>query len=164
MKRLIALALMGALVSGCATGPQVTDAEARAEYDRIVATKKLQEFKLRHILVATRHEADIALLRIKRGEDFGKVAREVSKDEGSVQEGGELGWNIPTNFTPEFAKVLESLSPRGMTEQPVASRFGWHVIEVTETRPKAPPPYEVLKDAIIQRLKKKKSAPGSFSS
>lgn len=145
-----------ALVSACST-IQVSEAEARAEYEKVVAQMTGQEYDVRHILVEHRWQADAALNRIKAGESFGTVARDVSQDPGSAPEGGEMGWNGPKNFVPEFSEAMVRLGPNGLTQEPVKSPFGWHVIEVTGVRKAQVPPFDEVKDQILKRLKQKKA-------
>lgn len=143
------------LLSACST-TQVSESETRAEYDRIVARMTDQEYNVRHILVEHRWQAEAALVRIKSGEAFGPVARDVSQDPGSAPQGGEMGWNVPAHFVPEFSEAMVRLGASGLTAEPVKSPFGWHVIEVTGMRKEQPPPFDELKDQIAKRLKQKK--------
>ena len=72
---------------------------------------------------------------IKEGGDFAQMAKEHSDDKGSGSKGGELGWANPGNFVPEFEATLDEMEP-GDTSDPVRSSFGWHLIELMETREK----------------------------
>ena len=144
-------------LSACA-GPQISESEARAEYAKIVSLISSNEYNVRHILVESQSQATAALTRIKAGESFGSVAREVSQDQGSAPQGGEMGWNDPRNFVPEFSKAMVTLTPNGLTQEPVRSPFGWHIIEVTATRKSTVPPFEEVRDKIMQRLKQKRVA------
>lgn len=71
--------------------------------------------------------------RILQGEDFATLARANSQDPGSANKGGDLGWVTPGEMVPEFEDAMNQLSP-GEVSQPVKSRFGWHLIKVTERR------------------------------
>lgn len=151
-------------LTGCASprdrAPDVlvTEAEMRAEYERVVALVSDQEYQVRHILVQHKEEADAALRRIRAGEPFGAVAHSVSRDPGSAMEGGDLGWNDPRNFVGEFSRAMVRLAPAGMTQEPVRSPFGWHVIEVTGVRKAVMPPFEEVKEQIARRLRQKRAA------
>lgn len=151
---LVAILSTVVLVSACST-TQVSEDEARAEYDRIVARMTDQEYNVRHILVEHRWQAEAALARIKSGEAFGSVARDLSQDPGSAPQGGEMGWNVPKNFVPEFSDAMVRLAPSGLTAEPVKSPFGWHVIEVTSLRKVQAPPFDEVRDQIVKRLKQK---------
>jgi len=139
-----------------AQAPNDAEAEVRKEYDRLVASMAgKQEYRVRHILVATETQARAALGRIEGGEPFEAVAKEVSVDPGSRDRGGDLGWSLPEHFIEQFAQAMTSLAPRGLSKAPTRTRFGWHVIEVTEVRPVYIPPYEQVRDRIAQHLGQK---------
>ena len=115
--------------------------------DAAKAQKPEPEIRARHILVATEADAQAALKRIKGGEDFGKVAKEVSKDPGS--EGGDLGWFTRERMVPEFADAAFKLKD-GQISDPVKSQFGWHIIQVEEHRTKTFPPYEQVREQLVR--------------
>ncbi len=122
----------------------LSDAAEHQVYDDAVKqVKSEQEVHARHILVPTEDEAKAALARIKGGEDFAKVATELSKDPGS--EGGDLGWFTKERMVPEFADAAFKLEP-GQVSDPVKSQFGWHIIKVEEKRVKTFPTFEQVKD------------------
>ena len=115
-------------------------------YDEAAKAQKPEpEVHARHILVPTEDEAKAALKRVKGGEDFAKVATEVSKDPGS--EGGDLGWFTRDRMVPEFADAAFKLEP-GQISEPVKSQFGWHVIKVEEKRQKTFPSLETVRPQV----------------
>jgi peptidyl-prolyl cis-trans isomerase C len=123
-----------------------TDAELRKVYDEVSGSQKPEpEVHARHILVATEDEAKAALKRVKGGEDFAKVADEVSKDPGS--QGGDLGWFTKDRMVPEFADAAFKLD-KGQISEPVKSQFGWHVIKMEDKRTKSFPAFEQVKDQV----------------
>lgn len=135
-----------------------SEAELRAEYARIgerwsAAHQGEFEYNVRHVLVKARAQADIALARIRSGEAFAQVAKDMSIDEGSVDKGGELGWNLSGNFVDEFADAMRKLGPAGMVEAPVQSPFGWHVIEVRDMRSPTMPTFEASRAQLELRLR-----------
>ncbi|WP_161974763.1 peptidylprolyl isomerase [Piscinibacter terrae] len=138
-----------------AQGIVVTDEQVRKEYDDWVKVGGRVEYKVRHILVPKKEDAQAALDRIRKGESFEVVAKDVSTDTPTRSAGGDLGWNVPAYFAPPFAEAMLKLAPRGMVDAPVWTRFGWHVIEVTQARPKVYPPFEQVKDRIAQSLRKR---------
>jgi hypothetical protein len=154
--------LLDAVVSGLSQAaiapPAVTDEQVRAEYDRFVKLGPT-EYKVRHILVPTREQAQSALDRIHAGEPFEAVAKSVSADPGSRERGGDLGWSLPSHFIEPFAEAVKRLAPHGLAEQPVQTRFGWHVIEVTEVRPRVVPPFDQVKERIRESLQRRLSRP-----
>jgi peptidyl-prolyl cis-trans isomerase C len=131
-------ALMQAFLDKAAAGA-VTDAAVQRVYDETVkATPPEEEVRARHILVETKDQADAVEKRLKNGEDIGAVARAVSKDSGSAQEGGELGFFTKDQMVPEFAKAAFALNP-GQISEPIKTQFGWHVIQTEEKRKKPLP-------------------------
>jgi peptidyl-prolyl cis-trans isomerase C len=125
-----------------------TDAALKEVYDQAAKTQKAEpEVKARHILVPTEDEAKMALKRVRDGEDFAKVATEVSKDPGS--QGGDLGWFTKDQMVPEFADAAFGMTP-GQISEPVKSQFGWHVIKVEDKREKTFPKFEEVKDQVTQ--------------
>ncbi|WP_084704881.1 peptidylprolyl isomerase [Beijerinckia mobilis] len=126
----------------------VTDEALKAAYDEAAkAQKPEQEVHARHILVATDDDAKAVIKRLKAGEDFAKVAKEVSKDPSS--DGGDLGWFTKDRMVPEFADAAFKLE-KGQLSEPVKSQFGWHVIEVIDKREKVFPPYDQVKDQVAR--------------
>ena len=132
-----------------------TDAELRAEYDAYVAAAPKAEYHARHILVATEPFADKIVQRLGRGEKFEDLAKVESMDP-SKSNGGDLSWIRPESVPPEFMKALETLKPGEYTKTPVQTSFGWHIIQLVETRPLAPQSYEQRKPRIEQEVERKK--------
>lgn len=127
----------------------------RQTYDRIAAENLGQEMHVRHILVADEAQARAAIARIRAGEPFDAVARQVSTDTGSAVNGGDLAWAKPAAYVPEFARAVEAYAPKGLDPDPVRSQFGWHVVEVLETRPAAFPAFDDVKARVAQTLKQR---------
>jgi peptidyl-prolyl cis-trans isomerase C len=131
---------------------RVNDAAVRARYDREVAGRPAEEeVRARHILVPTETEARAALAEVRGGADFTAVAQRRSTGPGS-REGGDLGFFRRGDMVPEFATAAFALQPGQVSENPVRSPFGWHVIKVEERRTAAPPPFEEVAQAIRQQL------------
>jgi peptidyl-prolyl cis-trans isomerase C len=131
----------------------VTDAALKATYDEAAKAQKPEpEIHARHILVKEESEAKEALKRVKGGEDFAKVAKEISKDPGS--EGGDLGWFTKDRMVPEFADAAFKLEP-GTISEPVKSPFGWHIIKVEEKRQTSFPPFDEVKDQVARYVVQK---------
>lgn len=108
----------------------------------VIRQSEIEQSMIRHILVTpneiideetAKQRLDDAIERIKGGEDFGEVAKLLSDDPGSANEGGEMGWSDPGNFVPEFEEVAASME-LGVMSEPFRSRFGWHVLEVVGRR------------------------------
>ena len=134
---------MEALLTQVGKGAATEEAARKAYDEAAKAQPPVEEIHARHILVPTEEEAKAALARIKAGEDFAKVATELSKDPAG--EGGDLGWFTKDRMVPEFADAAFKLQP-GQVSDPVKSQFGWHIIKVEERRMRTFPPFEQLKD------------------
>jgi peptidyl-prolyl cis-trans isomerase C len=130
----------------------VTDAEAKAEYDKFKAQASGTEYRARHILVEGEDEAKGLIAQIKGGAKFEDLAKAKSKDPGSGQNGGDLDFAKAENYVPEFSKAMTSLKKGEMTEAPVKSQFGWHVIRLEDTREAQFPDFDQVKPQIQQRL------------
>jgi peptidyl-prolyl cis-trans isomerase C len=130
-----------------------SDAAIQKTYDDVAKQQKPEEeVRARHILVETEPDAQAALKRVKAGEDFAKVANEMSKDPGS--KGGELGWFTRERMVPEFADAAFKMQP-GQISDPVKSQFGWHVIQVEERRQKQFPPLDQVRDQVTRYVVQK---------
>jgi peptidyl-prolyl cis-trans isomerase C len=134
----------------------VTDAEIQAEYDKFVATNSGKEYKASHILVATEDEAKAIIAAIKKGGKFGDIAKKESKDPGSGANGGELDWATPSSYVAEFTEALIKLHKGEMTQTPVKTQFGWHIIRLDETRDAQLPKLEEVKPQVAQQLQQQK--------
>ena len=134
----------------------VTDAEAKAEYDKFKAQASGTEYKARHILVEKEEEAKALIAQIKGGASFEELAKKNSKDTGSAANGGELDFAKPDAYVPEFGQAMAKLKKGEMTETPVKSQFGWHVIRLDDTREAAFPAFDDVKGQIKQRLEQTK--------
>ena len=130
------------------------DAMKKLYEESIKSVTPEEEARARHILVETEDEAKAIGKRVKGGEDFAKVAGEVSKDPGSGKEGGDLGWFTKDRMVPEFSEAAFKMKP-GEVSEPVKSQFGWHVIKVEETRTKPLPSFDEVKDQVEQYLTRK---------
>jgi len=134
---------MESLLGNVAKSAATEEAEHKAYDDAAKAQPPEPEVHARHILLPTEEEAKAALARVKAGEDFAKVATELSKDPAG--EGGDLGWFTKDRMVPEFADAAFKLEP-GQVSDPVKSQFGWHIIKVEAKRMKTFPPFEQVKD------------------
>jgi peptidyl-prolyl cis-trans isomerase C len=133
----------------------VTEDKMRQLYAESIKDAKAEpEVRARHILVETEDQAKAAAQRVKAGEDFAKVATELSKDPGSGKEGGDLGYFTKDRMVPEFADAAFKLD-KGQVSEPVKSQFGWHVIKVEDKRDKTPPAFDEVKDQVAQYLTRK---------
>ena len=136
-------------------GKEPTDAELHAEYDTAVAAMDKTEYHARHILVATKEQAEAAIKKIKGGAKFEDVAKAESTD-GSKTNGGDLGWFTLARMAKPFGDAVKNLKKGEMTSQPVQTQFGWHVIKLEDTRQVAPPPFEQVKQQVSNGVIQKK--------
>lgn len=136
----------------------VSDAEILAEYNKAKTQAGDKEYHARHILVESEDEAKALIAKLKAGAAFEDLAKASSKDSGSAPQGGDLGWATPASFVPEFGQAMAALQKGQMTETPVKSSFGWHIIKLDETRDIQLPPIDDVKPQIVQNLTQQKLA------
>ena len=136
----------------------VTDADIQAEYDKFKAQASGVEYHVSHILVEKEDDAKSLIVKLKNGESFEALAKQYSKDPGSGEKGGDLDWASPNSFVPEFSAAMVKLKKGEMTDVPVKSQFGWHVIKVVDTREAQFPPLAEVKPQIQQHLAQMKMA------
>jgi peptidyl-prolyl cis-trans isomerase C len=134
----------------------VSDADAKAEYDKFVAANSGKEYKARHILVETEDQAKKILADLKKGAKFEDIAKKQSKDPGSGANGGDLDWAAPSSFVPEFSEAMVKLNKGEMTQVPVKSQFGYHIIRVDDIRQAQLPKFEEVKPQIVQQLQQQR--------
>jgi len=111
-----------------------------------------EEVHARHILVATEPEAKDLLAELKKGAAFDKLAREKSTDKASGAEGGDLGWFKRTDMVKEFSDAAFTLKKGELSEAPVKTQFGFHLIKLEDRRQAPPPSFEELADPIREEL------------
>lgn len=133
------------------------EAEIKAEYERMKAQMPDKEYHPRHILVPTEEEAKQIIVKIKGGSKFEDLAKNLSKD-SSAAAGGDLGWVNPAQYVPEFSKAMIALQKGGMTDTPVKSQFGYHVIKLEDVRVPTPPSLEEAKQQVAESVQQRKVA------
>ena len=134
----------------------VSDAEAKAEYDKFKAQATGTEYRARHILVEKEDEAKSLLAQLKAGAKFEDLAKKHSKDTGSAQNGGDLDFAKPDAYVPEFGQAMAALKKGEISAAPVKSQFGFHIIRLEDTREAQFPGFEEVKGQIQQRLTQQK--------
>ena len=130
----------------------ITDADVQAEYDKVKAQSSGTEYRARHILVEKEDEAKALIAQIKGGAKFEDLAKKSSKDTGSGEKGGDLDFANPSSYVPEFGGALTKLKKGEMTDVPVKSQFGYHIIRLEDTREAQFPALAEVKPQIEQRL------------
>lgn len=139
--------LVGAYLNEVARRNPVSEDALKKAHERFKDSPAASEYRARHILVASEEEAKNIIAQIKGGADFSKIAAEKSRDEGSKAQGGELQWAAPSSYVRPFAEALTRLKKGQLTETPVQTNFGWHVIRLEDQRPLA---FEALKPQLQQ--------------
>ncbi|MFC4769996.1 peptidylprolyl isomerase [Effusibacillus consociatus] len=155
------------LIKLAAKDVQVTEDEIKKYYDEHGKDYgQKEQVKARHILVDTEAEAKAVLDRLKKGEDFAKIAKEKSKDSTSAVKGGDLGFFEQGNMVPEFDKIAFTLKA-GAISEPVKTDFGYHIIQVLEKKQATTPTLDQIRpanrigDQTIKRDSSGTTAPGA---
>ncbi len=144
-------ALQSALIARD-VGPQVNDQAVHARYDSDIAGKSgEEEVHARHILVASEDDANKIIAELKKGGDFAALAKAHSTDPGAAQ-GGDLGFFKKGDMLPEFSTAAFALKPGQISDKPVKTQYGWHVIKVEEVRAVKPPSFEQARDELRQKM------------
>jgi peptidyl-prolyl cis-trans isomerase C len=136
----------------------VTDADLKGEYDKFSAANGGKEYRARHILVEKEDEAKALIAAIKGGAKFEEQAKAKSKDPGSGANGGDLDWANAASYVTEFSEAMIKLEKGQMTDTPVKSQFGFHIIRVDDVRQAKLPSFEELKPQIAQQMQQQKLA------
>jgi peptidyl-prolyl cis-trans isomerase C len=149
--------LMEALLQSEAKAAVTDEAMKKVYAEAIKDVGNEQEVSARHILVETEDEAKKVAADLKGGGDFVAIAKERSKDPGSKDQGGDLGFFGKDQMVPEFAEAAFKLD-KGQTSDPVKSQFGWHIIRVDDKRTKEPPTFDQVKSQIENYVQRKAQA------
>lgn len=132
---------------------QVTADKLQKRYEeRLKQMPSEEEVHARHILVSTEDEAKALIAEIKKGTAFDKLAKEKSTDKASGAEGGDLGWFKKSDMVKEFADAAFNLKKGELTETPVKTQFGYHVIKVEDRRKAPPPAFEEMADQLREEM------------
>ncbi len=133
---------------------QPTPDQLKAAYDAKLKTFDGHQYKARHILVDDESLAKDIIGRLNHGASFAALAKQYSKDPGSKDKGGEVmdGWFAGQAMVPEFTAALATLKKNQLTAQPVHSQFGWHVIQLEDSRIVPPPSMDDMKDQLESDL------------
>ena len=134
----------------------VSDADVKAEFDRLTKLHAGdKEYQARHILVEKEDEAKAIIAKLKEGAKFEDLAKQ-SKDPGSADKGGDLGWAVPARYVKPFADAMIALQKGKLTETPVQTQFGFHVIKLEDVRTAKAPALDEVKAQIQKALMDKK--------
>lgn len=147
--------LIRALIRDHLKSNPITDAEIASVYEKVKKENEEKEYRARHVLVETEDEAKKIIADLKGGASFEELAKQ-SKDTGSAQQGGDLDWNTPETFVPEFSTAMIKLEKGKFTETPVQTQFGWHVIRLDDIRVAEAPPLDQVKPQIRQQIERER--------
>lgn len=132
---------------------EVTDAAVKQGYDKFLAEfKPAEEVRARHILTDSEESAKAVIAELKKGADFAETAKTKSKDPSAKQNGGDLGYFTKDEMVPQFAEAAFAMSPGTLSDTPVKSQFGWHVIKVEDRRLSSPPSFEQAQPVIREKI------------
>jgi peptidyl-prolyl cis-trans isomerase C len=149
--------MVNALAREYITKHPVSDAEVQAEYDKFKSQTGDKEYHVRHILVETEQQAKDIIAKIKGGAKFEDLAKQ-SKDTGTANSGGDLDWAVPAAFPPEFGAAVKNLQKGQVTENPVKTANGFHVVKVDDIRAAKLPSLDEVKPQIREELANRKLA------
>ena len=142
--------LIRAFLSDYVKAHPISEAQLKAEYELIKNNLGSTEYKSRHVLVEKEEDAKAIIAKLDKGEKFSELAKQ-SKDPGSKDKGGDLGWSSPAAYVKPFGEALTKLKKGEYTKTPVKSDFGYHVIQLEDSRPATPPPFDQVKPQLQQR-------------
>lgn len=134
----------------------VTEEAIRAEYDQRFGAPKLGEVKARQILVENEAAAREVIAQLQKGIPFEQLAKTVSKDAGSKDKGGDLGWFDPKQKEAALAVALEGMKNGEIGQTPIQTKLGWHVLQREDSRNKPAPPLDSVKSQIRMSLQGQK--------
>jgi len=142
MKRVQENILVQAMIHKMLEDLKIVDDDLKKLFQQEIEGTHKVEYKTRHILVKTEDEAKDVIKKLKAKASFAKLAQEKSIDTQSGKEGGQLDWINQGMVVPEFFSALKDMKKDGVSEAPVKTQFGWHVIKVEDTRPLNIPTFE----------------------
>ena len=138
---------------------KITKNEIKKSYDNFVSNFNKTDYKASHILVSTKDEAKRIIKSLEKGGDFKELAKVNSIDKESKNNGGNLGWFSADDMVESFSNAIKKMVVNEVTDYPVQSQFGWHIIQLNEIKPSLPPSLDEKIDdikVILQKSKLKK--------
>jgi peptidyl-prolyl cis-trans isomerase C len=130
----------------------VAESDLKAAYESVKTQYSGKEYHVEHILVEKESDAKAIISQIKGGANFEEIAKSKSKDPGSAPNGGDLGYVSDKALVPEFSKAMVQLKNGQITDRPVKSQFGWHIIKMVDSRDVKPPSMDEIKDQLKQMI------------
>lgn len=145
--------LIQTLLARSPAAKAISDKELQAFYDKQVVGADSKEYKTRQILVKTEESANAIIKKLNDGANFEETAKKESKDP-SGKDGGDIGWTAPTQMPADYYKAVQKLKKGTLTQKPVKTKFGFHIIKLDDSRKRQAPPFADAKEqirSIIQR-------------
>ena len=130
----------------------VSDADLKAAYENVKDQYTGKEYHVEHILVDKEADAKAIIAQLKAGANFEEIAKAKSKDPGSAKNGGDLGWVSDKSLVPEFSKAMVQLKNGQITDKPVKSQFGYHIIKMLDSRDAKAPSFDEMKEQLKQMI------------
>ena len=130
----------------------ITEDELKAAYESMKNQYNSKEYQVQHILVEKEADAKALTAQIKAGANFDDLAKSKSKDPGSASTGGNLGWGGEKSLVPEFSNAMVQLKKGQVTDKPVKSQFGWHIIKVDDIRDVKTPSMDEVREQLKQMI------------
>lgn len=131
---------------------KLDEASLRKKYEEMLFnTPRQLQVKARHILVEDEAKAKDLITQLENGADFAELAQEHSTGP-SAERGGDLGYFTRNQMVEEFAAKAFELEPGTISQEPVKTEFGWHIIKVEERRPSPKPEFEEVQDRVRAQL------------
>ena len=130
----------------------IAEADLKAAYETVKSQYTGKEYHVEPILVEKEADAKAITAQLKAGANFEELAKAKSKDPGSAPTGGDLGWVSEKSLVPEFSKAMVQLKKGQITDKPVKTQFGWHIIKMDDVRDVKAPPMEEVKDQLKQMI------------
>jgi peptidyl-prolyl cis-trans isomerase C len=145
--------LSNAALAAMADEIVLTDEQLQKAYDEAVASATRTEYKARHILVNEEEQAKSLIAELDGGANFGDLARKHSLGP-TGKNGGELDWFDASQMVTPFAEAVSAMDVGTYSKTPVQTQFGWHVIELQDSRKAEPPTFEEAKPQLVGLLKR----------
>jgi len=130
----------------------VAESDLKAAYETVKDQYTGKEYHVEHILVDKEADAKAIIAQLKAGANFEDIAKAKSKDPGSAANGGDLGWVSDKALVPEFSKAMVQLKNGQITDKPVKSQFGYHIIKMVDSREVKAPSMDEIKDQLKQMI------------
>ncbi len=144
--------LVGAVFEDYVAKEGVAESDIKAAYESAKEQYTGKEYHVEHILVEKEADAKAIITQLKTGANFEDIAKAKSLDPGSAKNGGDLGWVGEKGLVPEFSKAMVQLKNGQITDKPVKSQFGWHIIKVIDSRDFKAPSIEEMRDQLKQMI------------